>query len=530
MGKADKTGKRPIGAIWIPQPGPQVRAATCPCDFTFFGGSRGGGKSDCLLGRQIHGAQVHTKFWNGLIIRRKYKDFLELRRRLDELIAKGLPAARIGGEQQTNYVKFANGAQVTMPAINHLEQCNDFVGHQYTEISVDECTTFPFFLQMIDKLKGSLRSPHGVPCHMFGTGNPGGPGHQAVKDFFRLGTDGVPPETVIHIPLSGGMEETRVFIPSFLDDNRILCEADPLYVARLKSIADPALRRAWIDGDWDTYIGQAFLFSRASHVLDPMPVPRSAPIYMTFDWGFGKPFSIGWWFVDADNRVIRFSEWYGATDMPDEGLRLTDSQIAEGIKEREVKLGLGDRAVIRLCDPTCFSKKPDYKGGGQGKSTAEVFGEYGLYMAPGDPSRVLKIRQFRERLSVPRNSDGIQIDRPMLQVYSTCKDFIRTIPSLCMDETNPEDIDTDQEDHVYDEACHICMARPISMSVRKPRRSEHDRRIERLERPFVRDTLPDWLEEAHRSVIREIQGGDNIIPSWQMDEYEDRGDLVNTIN
>jgi hypothetical protein len=448
---------------WEPQLGPQLKAVTCPVDFVFFGGSRGGGKTDAIIGRQIAGAQKYSSHWNGLILRRKYKDFRELRRRWDELISSGLPAERTGGELQTNYINFSNGAIVTMPAINQLQQVNDFVGHQYTEIAPDECTTFPFFVQMIDKLKGSLRSPHGVPCRMFGTGNPGGPGHQAVKEYFQLGTGGVPPETVMYNDLGGGLRESRIFIPSFLDDNKILCENDPLYVARLKSISDPALKKAWIDGDWDVFIGQAFSFSAQYHVIEPIPIPTYAPMYTTFDWGFGKPFSWGWWWVDADGRVYRCNEWYGSTGTPDEGLRLTDSQVAEEIVERERAMNIrSDQIKVRLAGPDCFSKKPDYRGGGQGESTAEVFAKFGIYLTPGDPSRALKIRQFREYLRVPVTSDGKQKDRPMMQVYSTCKSFIRTIPALSVDDLNPEDIDTDQEDHVYDEACHICMARPIS--------------------------------------------------------------------
>lgn len=37
-----------------------------------------------------------------------------------------------------------------------------------------------------------------------------------------------------------------------------------------------------------------------------------------------------------------------------------------------------------------------------------------------------------------------------------------------MDELKPEDIDTDQEDHIYDEACHICMARPLKQDYNNP--------------------------------------------------------------
>ncbi len=480
--------------IWKPQPGPQVKAALSLADVTLFGGSRGGGKSDCLIGRHIRGAEKYSIHWNGLIIRRKYKDFAEIRRRFDELIAAGLPATRIGGDQQTNHVRFKNGANVTLAAIQNLEQVNDFVGHQYQEISLDECTMLPFFAKLVDKMKGSNRSPHGVPCRMFCTGNPGGPGHLQVKEYFSLGTGGVEPGSVIRYPLGEGYEETRVFVPSFLDDNRILCQNDPLYVARLKSISDPALRRAWLDGDWDVFIGQAFQFSERYHVCDPMPIPSGAPLYMTFDWGYGKPFSLGWWWVDLDNRIYRFLEWYGASG-PDEGLRIPDTDIAAGIKEREQKFGIDGNKVIRLAGPDCWNKKPNYQGGGQGPSTSEVFAQHGIYMTPGDASRSLKIRQFRERLAYKLDDNGSLKQWPMMMIYRTCKDFIRTIPALCMDEDNPEDIDSSMEDHIYDESCHICMARPISMEAKKPRVPETDVRIDRLTKPIQNTAELDMVVE-----------------------------------
>lgn len=458
-------------AFWSPQPGPQLEAATCPADFTMFGGSRGGGKSDCLIGRQLRGSELYCEKWNGLVIRRKYKEFAEMRRRIDELISAGLPAERTGGDLQTNYLRFKNGARATLVAVNEIKQINDFVGQQYTEIGIDEVTTFPFFTKMVDKLKGSNRSPHGVPCHMFGTGNPGGPGHNEVKEYFQLGTGGVKPKTIIRVPLAGGYEETRVFIPSFLRDNKILCDNDPLYVARLLAIKDPALKKAWIDGNWDVYIGQAFNFSSTYHVIPPIPVPEYAPIYMTYDWGFGAPFSIGWWWVDADNRVYRFSEWYGWNGTPNEGLRIEDSIVAKKIKEKENDLGIENRNIIRLSGTDCFNKKPDYKGGGQGPSTAEVFKDAGLILRPADEKRTLKIRQFRERLIVPEDA------MPMMMVYDTCKQFIRTIPALCVDENDPEYIDTDQECHIFDESCHICMARPLSLIQSAAQKAEETKAV-----------------------------------------------------
>jgi hypothetical protein len=55
-----------------------------------------------------------------------------------------------------------------------------------------------------------------------------------------------------------------------------------------------------------------------------------------------------------------------------------------------------------------------------------------------------------------KGTDG----RPGLFVFSTCKDFIRTVPLLQHDPDRPEDLDTKAEDHAADEARYGCMSRP----------------------------------------------------------------------
>lgn len=198
---------------------------------------------------------------------------------------------------------------------------------------------------------------------------------------------------------------------------------------------------------------------------------------MTFDWGYGAPFSIGFWWVDTEGRIYRFSEWYGWDGTPNQGIRLEDSGIAEGINKRKEVLEIAEQDIIELANPDCFQKKPDYKGGGQGPATAEVFNEANppIYLSPADPSRQLKIRQFRERLRV--QEDG----KPMMYIYETCKQFIRTIANLVNDDHNIEDVDTTGEDHVYDEVCQICMARPLAMPEEKPPKTHADRHIEEIE-------------------------------------------------
>jgi hypothetical protein len=69
--------------------------------------------------------------------------------------------------------------------------------------------------------------------------------------------------------------------------------------------------------------------------------------------------------------------------------------------------------------------------------------------------------QVHYRLSFDEN--GV----PMLYVFNTCKGFIRTMPELTFSNTSPEDLDTTGEDHIADEVRYMCMARPISPTLKK---------------------------------------------------------------
>jgi hypothetical protein len=278
-------------------------------------------------------------------------------------------------------------------------------------------------------------------------------------------------------------------------------ETDPEYIHRLDALPEP-YRTAYMDGDWDIFMGQAFMLSNKNHIIEPIPIPDNAPVYMTFDWGFGAPFSVGWWWLDADGRLYRFDEWYGWNGEINKGLRLEDSKIAVGIKKREYSQQVEKyQRQVRYAGHDCFSKKPDYNGGGQGKSTAEVFAEHGLYLTKGDANRDLKIRQFRERLKIP--DDGT---RPMVQIYSTCVNFIRTVGSLQSDQKKVEDIDTTGEDHQYDEACHIFMARPIGMQANSVKvESLAEMRIRMLEKGDLSSQYErDIREDIHRGYMEDV--------------------------
>ncbi len=337
----------------------------------------------------------------------------------------------------------------------NLDDPSKYQSSEFAMICIDELTKNKY--DIFTFLRTRLRWP-GLPdieCYFIGATNPGGVGHGWVKQFW---IDKVfPPEWMDPVDYRGSF----AFIPSKADDNPYL---DASYFSMLQTLPEN-LRKAFRDGDWNVFVGQAFpewtesIGHIDSHVIEPIPVPDYAPLYFTFDWGFGKPYSVLYWWVDGDGRIYLFSEIYGCQlGTPDVGLRETDMQIADKIKLHEEDLGINNRTITRICDPTCFNKKPNYLGGGQGISTAEVFDGMGIKMIPGDASRTLKVRQFHERL---RKRIG---EPPMMQVYKTAIGFIRTIPLLQQDENNIEDVCTVSEDHPYDSAALVCMERPLGIT------------------------------------------------------------------
>ena len=68
----------------------------------------------------------------------------------------------------------------------------------------------------------------------------------------------------------------------------------------------------------------------------------------------------------------------------------------------------------------------------------------------------------------------------MLYVFKTCTDFIRTFPALQHDDTKPEDVETNSEDHCGDECRYACMSRSYTRKalVEEPIRGAHEMRMD----------------------------------------------------
>ena len=78
---------------------------------------------------------------------------------------------------------------------------------------------------------------------------------------------------------------------------------------------------------------------------------------------------------------------------------------------------------------------------------------YGVMLRQADNSRHAGYLEVRNRIA--GDADG-----PMLYATRNCHDgFWRTMPDLVMDSADTEDVDTDNEDHCYDDARYACMSR-----------------------------------------------------------------------
>lgn len=439
--------------MWIPQRGPQLAALEADwCDELFFGGARGGGKSDFQLGYQEDGALKYAKGHRGIMFRKTYPEMEELQGRAMEVF----PGAGATYKTQpsadypfSNCWYWPNGATVKMRYIERESDYGRYHGHQYTRISFDEVTEYATPAGLL-KMLSTLRSAHGVPCSVRLTGNPGGVGHIWVKQRY---IDPTPPYTPYTDPDTGF---TRLFIPSRMEDNPALMASDPKYLGRLlaATAGNEALRRAWIDGDWDIVAGAFFEgLAKRTHALRPFAVPAAWLRFRSFDWGSAKPFSVGWWamvqdaFTAPDGKVlprgalVRYREWYGAKG-PNIGLKLDAEAVADGIKPKEAD----EKITYGVADPSIW--KVD-----GGPSIAARMVARQVVWKPADNSRINGWDQMRKRI----NGED---DRPMIYAFDTCTDWWRTVPLMQHDASKPEDIDTDMEDHAADETRYACMSRP----------------------------------------------------------------------
>lgn len=205
-----------------------------------FGGARGGGKTDSLLGRAITRSLRHAGLYRGLLLRRTYDELDEVNGRAHELLD---PIGAVWSASKHVW-RFPWGGWLKMRYLQRDSDASRYQGHSYNDLLIDEAGNFPD-PGPIDKLVATLRDKHGVPCRQAMSANPGGPGHSwLVERYIQPSRPGVP----FIDPTTGSQ---RVYIPSLLTDNPALLLNDPKYLQRLRRSGPAWLVRAWLLGDWN---------------------------------------------------------------------------------------------------------------------------------------------------------------------------------------------------------------------------------------------------------------------------------------
>ncbi len=450
--------------LWSPQPRQRLFMERGE-DEVLYGGAAGGGKSEALIIEALR--QVHIPHYRALILRKTFPQLSELMDKAQKYYPVACPGATYHAQSHT--WSFPGGAKIIFGSMQHTADRHNYQGQAYDFIAFDELTHFSW--EEYSYLFSRNRpSGQGTRCYIRATANPGGVGHGWVKDRFITPAPPMTPvydDVAVRFP-DGHTElrrKSRMFVPSTVFDNQALMSADPDYLTRLATLPE-AEKKALLYGDWDSFSGQVFTEWRndpdhyidrvGSHVISPFRIPDAWQIYRGFDWGYAKPFSVGWYAVDHDGRLYRIKEMYGCRSdaaglpIPDTGVAWSAETIAKEILRVEGEdPNLRGKRIRGVADPAIYQKNG-------GESIGDIMERQGVYWDKADNTRLAGKQQMHTRLSFDEN--GI----PMFYVFSTCRHFIRTLPALVYSQIHVEDVDTTMEDHIYDECRYVCMENYIS--------------------------------------------------------------------
>jgi hypothetical protein len=318
-----------------------------------------------------------------------------------------------------------------------------------------------------------------MPRIVRSTTNPYGKGHNAIKNRFQLPARRNKPILDAKDDY-GETELPRVAINVSLAQNKSLLENDPTYLKKILGAArNESERKAWRDGDWDIVAGGMFddVYDREHHLIKPFSIPKSWTIDRAFDWGSSKPFAVGWFaesdgtdYIDHTGRprstvkgdLFLIGEWYGWNGKPNEGVRMLSTDIAKGILKKEKLIWPHHKVIAGPADSSIFDSEDS-------NCTADNMATQGCYWTRANKSSGSRKKGWEAlrvlfQAAIP-NEDGTPREQPGLFIFETCEQFQRTMPTLPRSDKDPDDVDTDVEDHYGDMMRYRVYKKPSKMTV-----------------------------------------------------------------
>ena len=374
-----------------------------------LGGKRGPGKSHATMAQVVLDDCQRVPGLKWLFLRQIKKS---ARESLEDLIGR---VCQYTPHQLTlDHLKLPNGSRVLIGGFYTDADIGKYLGIEYDGIVIEECTQISEDKK--NKLRGSLRSskPNWRP-RMYLDANADGIGLLWFKKMF------IEPKRAGKETLTRFFDVTNIYNPF----------TNPEYHAWLQSLTGP-LAKAWRDGDWDAFAGMAFPeWNREKHIVKPFDIPKHWLKWRSTDWGYAAPFCTLWFTKDPDTRRIYvYREWYETG--------VTDRQQARGIRDMTPP---NEKIFIHYADPALWTRK---NKDDEVFSTADEYKKEGVILTEGDNDRLSGMRKVHNVLA--NLADGL----PGLQIFENCPHLIEQLSTLASDQHNPEDVDTDQEDHAFD--------------------------------------------------------------------------------
>lgn len=434
-----------------------------------YGGARGGGKSHAARYKAV-GMAMKFEGIRILMVRAHYN---ELEENLINPIRRWVPTSMYSYNGSSHLMKFFNGSEIKFGHWDSVAAENEYQGIQYDVIFIDEATQFSE--RTFKYLSTCMRGVNpDFPRRMYLTCNPGGVGHRWVKRLF-IDRDF---KTNEDDPRANENPDDYSFIFAKVSDNPYLMEASPGYVQQLASLP-PELRAAHLDGDWDSLSGSYFKnFSETKHVCREFPIPKSWPLYRSFDYGLDM-FSLGYWAVDTDGRcwLYRYFE--------------QDNLIVKDAAQAALENTLPDEDIIvTYAPPDMWNRSKD-----NGKTVAELFAQYKVPIVRSDNNRQQGHLVVRNMLhNIPLNDPYVismfppnkaPKKMPGLMIFDVCKPVIEDLRDIQADEKNPNDCAKQPHDvtHSVDMVRYFCVSRvsPAEQQTEAPDPYEEEDKLENME-------------------------------------------------
>ena len=403
-----------------------------------YGGAAGGGKTKGLVMEGLKNSVRYPGITIGAF-RRSYPELeesllSELRPLLGDL------AHHYGAryDETKHDLRFPSGSLIRFRHMGNLRDATRRQGGEYQQLLFDERTLTP--PDAIDFLQSRLRSSRpDIPVLGIRSGtNPGGIGHGRVKRDYIDATDHGK-----HVVVDD-RGRTRRFIQAKVEDNPHL---NAEYASDLDALPE-AMRKAFRDGNWDSFTGQVFTsWNRALHVVKAFPIPLSWRRFSGIDYGWRDPWAVVWGALDSDRRLWVYRE-------------ISQSEVTE--RDQAARIQAIEHAagedLVHYADPSMWAKK------GEAPSPATAYTAAGVRIVEATNDRIIGWHRLHTYLA---NAPACELHRhqghtvcPLLHVLETCPEVIRTVPALPYDPVRVEDVDTNADDHIPDALRYLVMALP----------------------------------------------------------------------